>query len=324
MEYKSSTPQTKAAGQGKATVVIATLGVKDRDGDVLLKGVFGEQVVSVVPAHDWKSPAIGKARIRESGNEAIADIDFYLSTEAGKNWYNSIKEDFDRPPPKQEYSWGFSVGPDNFKRGQHNGEDVRFLKAAEDGTPIKIYEVSPCLVAAGQNTRSLSVKEQESRGMDEPEVPVVESAVETPQVPLGDETLPSVEDYKNYPEDRRPPLPVLITWLRLYRYHMPFLQDIRKRDHKEVSSETISEFKALVEEMLEVCTQFNIKLMRSHLMPTIEEEELTRQRHHARYQELSAHVTAETELATQQLQAQAEELARSARARGARMKEMHL
>jgi hypothetical protein len=105
---------------------------------------------------------------------------------------------------------------------------------------------------------------------------------------------------------------------------MPFLQDIRKRDHKEVSAETVSEFKALVEEMLEVCTQFNIKLLRASLMPTIEEEELTRQRHHARYQELSAHATAESELATQQLQAQAEELSRAARARSARMKELQI
>src|SRR5262245_45877038 len=158
MEYKASEPQVKAAGEGKARVVIATLLTKDRDGDLLLPGAFGEQVVSVVPAHDWKSPAIGKARIRESNNEAIADIDFYLSTEAGKNWYHAIKEDFDRPPAKQEYSWGFTVGPDNFKHGDHNGERVRFLKAATDGTPLKIHEVSPCLVAAGYNTRSLIVK----------------------------------------------------------------------------------------------------------------------------------------------------------------------
>jgi hypothetical protein len=158
MEYKSFTPQVKAAGEGKATVVIATLLTKDRDGDVLLPGAFGEQVVPVVPAHDWKSPAIGKARIRESRQEAIAEIDFYLTTEAGKNWYHAIKEDFDRPPPTQQYSWGFSVGPQNFHHGEHEGQRVRFLKATEDGKPLQIHEVSPVLVAAGVQTRSVSVK----------------------------------------------------------------------------------------------------------------------------------------------------------------------
>ncbi len=170
MEYKASAPQIKAAGEGKATVVIATLLTKDRDGDVLLHGAFGDQVVPVVGAHDWKSPAIGKAHIREHGHEAVADIEFYLTTDAGKNWYHAIKEDFDRPPATQEYSWGFSVGPDNFKRGVHNGETVRFLKASDDGKPIKIHEVSPVLVAAGTNTRSVSVKETQGMEQETPEV----------------------------------------------------------------------------------------------------------------------------------------------------------
>jgi hypothetical protein len=168
METKTSSIAVKQAGEGKATVVIATLGVKDRDGDVLLAGAFGEQIVPVVGAHDWKMAPIGKARVFERGNEAIAEIQFNDTT-GGRDWREALKFDFDNPPTRQQYSWGFAVGPQNAKQGQHNGESVRFLKAADDGTPIKIFEVSPVLVAAGMNTRSLSVKAFDDLPEPEPE-----------------------------------------------------------------------------------------------------------------------------------------------------------
>jgi hypothetical protein len=414
METKSWQGAVKKLGEGKATVVIATLRTKDRDGDVLLPGAFGDQIVPVVGAHDWKMPPIGKARVFEQGNEAIADISFNLDTTEGKNWYNAIRFDWENPPPKAQYSWGFQVPPTHTHRGKHENEDVRFLHASESGEPLPIAEVSPVLLAAGRNTRSLSVKAfedlpepetttgefddlkaagvqvqslifpkskwesadavrrwlsshgystaldttensyrarqknpgdfqrlrsfcinpsrtasneecrvmavggpmKESRGVDEEQI-------EQPGADrLAEKDATDVEDWQKFAEDRRPPLPTMIKWLRLYRYHMPFLRDIRQRDHKEVSAETISEFKTLVEEMLEVCTQFNIKLLKAQLLPTIEEEELLRQKHHARYSELTVHVRERDELAYQQLQAQAEELERQARARSARMKEM--
>ena len=156
--------------------------------------------------------------------------------------------------------------------------------------------------------------------MDESEVPVVETVIETPQVPT--DTLLSVEDYTQYPEDRRPPLPAMISWLRMYRYHMPFLRDIRKRDQKEVSPETISEFKTLVEEMLEVCNLFNIKLMTSALLPNVDEEVLNQQRYTQRLKELSADVEAEEAKKLQGLQQAALELEQKSRARAAAMRQM--
>lgn len=419
METKTSNIAVKRAGEGKATVVIATLGVKDKDGDVLLAGAFGDQVVPVVGAHEWKMPPIGKARIREVGQEAVADIEFNDTTE-GQNWYQALKFDWEHPPAKQQYSWGFQVPQTHTHRGKHHNEDVRFLHGSDKGEPLPIFEVSPVLVGAGHNTRSLSIKAfddlpapeeaegtwddlkaagvqvqslvfpkdrwesaeavrswlsshgyrteidttstsyrarqaspgdfqrlrsfcinpsrdasaeacrvmavggplKESRSMLESEVPVVEMTPETPQAPLDGAALLSVEDYKNYPEDRRPPLPVLISWLRLYRYHMPFLRDIRKRDHKEISPETIAEFKTLVEEMLEVTSGLNIKLMTSKLLPNVEEEELQRQQYERRFKELSADTEAEEARKLQAIQAAAQDLAQKARARSAQMREM--
>ena len=159
METKTGQVSVKQAGEGKATVVIATMGVKDRDGDVILPGAFGEQIVPVVGAHEWRSVPIGKARVFESGSEAIAEITFNTETTLGKDWYEAIKFDWANPPARQQYSWGFSVSPQHMKHGPHNGEHVRFLKATDEGEPLPIHEVSPVLVGAGANTRSVSVKE---------------------------------------------------------------------------------------------------------------------------------------------------------------------
>lgn len=157
MERKNFLPEIKRTDEGSALVVIATLGVKDKDGDVLLPGAFGDQVVPVVGAHDWHSYTIGKASIREAGNEAVADVKFN-DTDLGLNWYKSIKFDWNNPPPKQQYSWGFSLKAENVRFAEHEGTGVRFLSASADGAPITIHEISPVLVGAGMNTRSVDVK----------------------------------------------------------------------------------------------------------------------------------------------------------------------
>jgi hypothetical protein len=187
---------------------------------------------------------------------------------------------------------------------------------------LRTFCINPSREASAEDCRVQAVggPMKESRSMSDDASVQADGVSTEEKAPAG--SPEPMEDWSTYPEDRRPPLPVLIKWLRLYRYHMPFLQDIRRRDHKEVNAETVSEFKGLVEEMLEVATQFNIKLLKANLLPTMEEEELLRQQRNARYHELKAHVQAEEELAFQQLQAQGEDLARQARARSARMKEL--
>jgi hypothetical protein len=163
--------------------------------------------------------------------------------------------------------------------------------------------------------------------MPEIEVPVVDQSPVPPQDRLDTATLPDLtntnpEDWQSYPEDRRPPLPMLTKWLRLYRYHMPFLRDIRKKDGKEISAETIAEFTALVHEMLEVGTQLNIKVMTASLLPNVEEEIQRQELYKVRHRELTSAVNTDTERAYQQLQAKAEDLARESRARAARIREL--
>ena len=137
------------SAKGEVTAVFATLNVKDHDGDVTLPGAFGEQSVPIVPTHNWGSVPLGKAKIREDGDDAIAKMQFNLDSSAGREWFSALKFDFETDP-LQEYSYAFDVLESG--KGDHEGEAVQFLKK------LKVFEVSPVLLGAGVNTRTLAVK----------------------------------------------------------------------------------------------------------------------------------------------------------------------
>jgi hypothetical protein len=211
MEIKNSTALSlKKSDENRALVVIATLNTKDKDGDVLLPGAFGDQTVPVVGAHDWHMPPIGKAHVYEEGNEALADIQFN-GTDEGKNWYQALRFDWETPPPKAEYSWGFMVPPGNTHRGDFNGEQVRFLHADGSGHPLVIAEVSPVLRAASTNTRTLAIKaEEKPQATPEP--------VQGRKRPSFDTLIPQVKELIN---------------------HLTLVHDMRVKDGKRLGAETI-------------------------------------------------------------------------------------
>lgn len=159
-KLKAFTPVIKAVGDdGTATIVIATLNEIDSDGDVTLPGFFGKQDVVVLPAHDRFSVPLGKGRIYEDGDEAIAEVAFNLDIAAARDWHSAIKFDSEHPPSLQEYSYGFRVLPGGAKSGDFGGRRVQFLQPKADGTPgADVYEVSPVLKGAGIGTRTLAVK----------------------------------------------------------------------------------------------------------------------------------------------------------------------
>lgn len=137
-------------GEGVVSAVIATLNVKDHDGDVTVKGAFGDQTVPVLPTHNWASVPLGKATIRESGDDVIAEMKFNLESETAREWYSALKFDYENGDPLQEYSYGFDVVEAD--RGEFKGERVQFLRK------LRALEVSPVLLGAGINTRTLDVK----------------------------------------------------------------------------------------------------------------------------------------------------------------------
>src|SRR3990167_8988336 len=151
MEKKIFTASVKELNEkGEGLAVIATLNVIDLDGDMTLPGAFGEQVVPMVPAHDWQEAPIGKARLREVGDEAQAAFQLNLKTTTGSDWYEALKFDLEHPPAKQQYSYGFTIV--EAEDGIVENQRVRFLKK------LTVHEISPVLLGAGVGPRALALK----------------------------------------------------------------------------------------------------------------------------------------------------------------------
>lgn len=136
-------------GEGEVSAVLASLNVKDHDGDVTLPGAFGEQEAPIQPAHDWMNHPLGKATISEKDDEALVQMKFNDTTDA-QDWYKALKFDFENGTPLQQYSYGYDIL--DSEPGEHEGDEVQLLKS------LKVNEVSPVLLGAGINTRTLAVK----------------------------------------------------------------------------------------------------------------------------------------------------------------------
>lgn len=142
--------QIKDATQGTVTAVFATLGVKDHDGDVIVKGAIpdgAEVLISAYGHQSWKGALpVGKGVIREDGNDAIFEGQFWLETTGGSDTFAVVKNAGDL----QE--WSFSLDNVEQERGDYEGGTANFIKSVE------IAEVSPVIRGAGINTRTLSTK----------------------------------------------------------------------------------------------------------------------------------------------------------------------
>jgi hypothetical protein len=163
VEFKAASDET-----GEFSAVFATLNVIDKDGDVTLPGAFtnGEEVlISSYQHQSWNGALpVGDGVIREAGNEAIVDGKFYLDTPDGLAHYRTVK----RLGAKVEYSYGFDVMESDY--GTFEGREVQFLKA------MKVHEVSPVLIGAGVNTRTLDIKARKG-GVVAPEVKTYAAAI---------------------------------------------------------------------------------------------------------------------------------------------------
>lgn len=144
--------EVKDADKGTVAVVFATLGVKDLDGDVTVKGAFEDGAPVVISAYGHKSwdgmLPVGTGSIREVRDEAVMDGQFLLDTTAGADTFITVKA----LAEKGLGEWSYGYDPVKFSFGEHEGERVRFLEQQ------KVHEVSPVLLGAGVNTRTLAAK----------------------------------------------------------------------------------------------------------------------------------------------------------------------
>lgn len=140
----------KDAAKGEVTAVFATFNVIDSDGDVTPPEAFTDGAPVRISAYghgSWQGLLpVGKGIIRTTSTEAVLDGQFFLDTAAGAETFSVVRQMGDL----QEWSYGYK--PIKWSYGEFDASPVRFLEQLE------VYEVSPVLVGAGVNTRTLSAK----------------------------------------------------------------------------------------------------------------------------------------------------------------------
>ena len=156
-EVKNIEFELKAEGESKGQVkaVFSVFNSLDSDGDVVLpdavKSGFKSGDVPMVWSHKWDMP-IGKGKIVKDKDKATFEGNFFMDTESGKEAYNLVTGMGDL----QQWSFGFRVNDSEYgkfkKDASQDEQDVRYLK------DLSVYEVSPVLVGANQETFTMAIK----------------------------------------------------------------------------------------------------------------------------------------------------------------------
>ena len=143
--------ELKSEGDERGTIkaVFSVFNELDSDGDVVLPTALTDgQKVPMVWAHRWDQP-IGKGRVEVQEDRAIFSGRFFLDTEDGEQAYLKVKNMEDL----QEWSWGFRILDYDIEEDEDSKWGYRRVIKKAD-----LFEVSPVLVGANRNTRTLSVK----------------------------------------------------------------------------------------------------------------------------------------------------------------------
>lgn len=140
---------------GTVEAVFSRFNEVDSDNDVVLpnsiKSGYGDKGVVMCWGHDWKQ-IIGKGKIEQDTEKAVFKGTFNLNTNAGKEAYETVKAMSDL----QQWSFGFEVKDSEmgiYKKDNGEEKEVRYLK------DLKVWEVSPVMVGANQNTYTMAIKD---------------------------------------------------------------------------------------------------------------------------------------------------------------------
>ena len=153
-EFKEVKFLTTNEVEGKVEAVFSVFNEVDSDGDVVepksIRSGYGDKGVAMVWAHDWKD-VVGRGRIEQDDEKAVFKGQFNMTTERGREAFNTVKEMGDL----QQWSFGYEVLDSEkglFTKADGIEQEVRYLK------DVKVWEVSPVLVGANQNTYTMATK----------------------------------------------------------------------------------------------------------------------------------------------------------------------
>lgn len=164
VEHKNIIFNTTDEAEGKVEAVFSVFNEIDSDGDVVtagsVKSGYGdEKGVAMVWAHEWKE-VVGRGEIFQDNNKAVFKGQFIMDTQAGRDAFATVKAMGDL----QQWSFGYEVVDSEvgmFKTKDGQEKEVRYLKE------LKVWEVSPVLVGANQNTYTLAVKSDNNFDQEE-------------------------------------------------------------------------------------------------------------------------------------------------------------
>ena len=139
---------------GQVEAVFSIFNSLDSDGDVVMPGAvksgFKNNQVPMVWSHKWDMP-IGKGTIAQDDDKAVFKGEFFMDTESGKEAYNLVKNMGDM----QQWSFGYKVNDSDFGKANDKGGEETNARYLKD---LTVYEVSPVLVGANQDTYTLAIK----------------------------------------------------------------------------------------------------------------------------------------------------------------------
>src|ERR1044071_4088777 len=89
--------EIKDADRGEVVAVVSTMNVVDRDRDVVLGGAIrhGSVVKLSAYGHDvitQDKPPVGRGVVSIEGDRAILTAKYFMSTERGRDAFNTVKE----------------------------------------------------------------------------------------------------------------------------------------------------------------------------------------------------------------------------------------
>ena len=151
-EHKSLTGvSVKDADEGVVEAVFSTFGVVDKDGDITDPGAFEDGASVRISAYghtSWGGQLpVGRGVIKTTDDEAILLGQFFLNTTGGRDTFEAVKG----LGELQEWSYGFDVIESEDVDDDEKAASRRLKK-------LKVHEVSPVLLGAGIDTRTLTVK----------------------------------------------------------------------------------------------------------------------------------------------------------------------
>lgn len=172
--------QIKDEEKGEVEAIIATLGVMDKDGDIIREDAIksGAKVKMSAYGHDamWGEMPVGKGVITVKDDKAVFKGNLFMSTVRGREVFGVLKE----MGADQEWSFGFRV-----TGWESPSEDDRRKGVYRILTKLDPFEVSPVIRGAGVGTRTVTVKEEK-----EPELARATPPVDDP----GPEPTPTPEE----------------------------------------------------------------------------------------------------------------------------------